>query len=252
MDPIDSIVLHGEDEFLVQSPPNNLAQDPSAEIGGSPRPYAFVQGLRVVGLDSDSDSDGEDPVHDVASEDTNRSGDDLGPPLQCDCVRTRETASGGAEEEVAIDAFDDHGSLSGSRSSQEVDEWSDLEYDDALVTLIRIVLGRGVSEDFESDADPYFYDDLEEYTDYDRTRNTPTAKSVVDGLPVVLMSDEDVADKNTFCAVCKDEILMLDTVRRLPCLHIYHGDCILPWLGMRNTCPVCRYVLPTKDPECEN
>lgn len=33
-------------------------------------------------------------------------------------------------------------------------------------------------------------------------------------------------------------------VKELPCSHLYHSECILPWLQKNNTCPVCRSALP--------
>lgn len=81
----------------------------------------------------------------------------------------------------------------------------------------------------------------------------PASKSVVENLPVVIMTKEEVGENNNVvaCAVCKDEFAVDEKVTRMPCCHLYHGDCILPWLSIRNTCPVCRHELPTDDADYE-
>ncbi|KAK3155158.1 hypothetical protein QOZ80_2BG0199590 [Eleusine coracana subsp. coracana] len=71
----------------------------------------------------------------------------------------------------------------------------------------------------------------------------PAAKAAVEGLPTVVVVDGDAQ-----CAVCKEGV---ERARRLPCAHLYHDGCILPWLAIRNTCPLCRHELPTDDPEYE-
>uniref|UniRef100_A0A7C9CD13 RING-type E3 ubiquitin transferase n=1 Tax=Opuntia streptacantha TaxID=393608 RepID=A0A7C9CD13_OPUST len=79
----------------------------------------------------------------------------------------------------------------------------------------------------------------------------PAAHSVIENLPTVRFSREGLEENSVVCAICKDEVSGEEMVRQLPCLHYYHGDCIVPWLKMRNTCPVCRHELPTDDPEYE-
>lgn len=53
------------------------------------------------------------------------------------------------------------------------------------------------------------------------------------------------------CVVCKEEIEVGRDVCMLPCEHGFHWGCILPWLRKRNTCPYCRFELPTDDVFCE-
>ncbi|PIN12802.1 Ubiquitin--protein ligase [Handroanthus impetiginosus] len=81
----------------------------------------------------------------------------------------------------------------------------------------------------------------------------PAAISVVENLPSVVLTKEELEDGNgeVFCAVCKDDVASGDKLTRMPCCHLYHGDCIFPWLKITNTCPVCRYELPTDDVDYE-
>ncbi|KAF8091211.1 hypothetical protein N665_0451s0024 [Sinapis alba] len=79
----------------------------------------------------------------------------------------------------------------------------------------------------------------------------PASKSAVEALEtyeVGVSCDEMMV---VVCAVCKDGMVIGETVKKLPCGHCYHGNCILPWLGRRNSCPVCRSELKTDDAEYE-
>ena len=59
-----------------------------------------------------------------------------------------------------------------------------------------------------------------------------------------------VDEDNQCCAVCQCNFEIKDQVLRMPCpgfSHTFHEECIMPWLQLRNTCPSCRFELPTDD-----
>lgn len=77
----------------------------------------------------------------------------------------------------------------------------------------------------------------------------PASKSAVEAMPTIQISQEHLGTDAAQCAVCKDEFELGASVRQMPCRHMYHADCILPWLAQHNSCPVCRYEMPTDDQE---
>jgi len=69
----------------------------------------------------------------------------------------------------------------------------------------------------------------------------PTSKEFIETCPIISITNPESHD---LCLVCQDNYQIGDEALKLPCHHLYHKDCLLPWLKSRNTCPTCRYELP--------
>ncbi|KAL5716851.1 RING-type E3 ubiquitin transferase [Ranunculus cassubicifolius] len=76
-----------------------------------------------------------------------------------------------------------------------------------------------------------------------REKEVGTAVEAVVSLPSVEVGHGMFVD----CVICKEEMTQGRDVCQLPCQHIFHWICILSWLKRRNTCPCCRFQLPTDD-----
>lgn len=49
--------------------------------------------------------------------------------------------------------------------------------------------------------------------------------------------------------MCWDDFALDESVRQLNCDHMYHEACIVPWLELHGTCPVCRKSQQSEEEE---
>ncbi|KAL8046841.1 hypothetical protein ABFX02_08G200200 [Erythranthe guttata] len=57
-------------------------------------------------------------------------------------------------------------------------------------------------------------------------------------------SDDDDGKR---CAVCLEDFDTKQYVTSTPCNHMFHEECIVPWVKSHGKCPVCRFLIIEKD-----
>lgn len=54
-------------------------------------------------------------------------------------------------------------------------------------------------------------------------------------------------EENLQCSVCLDDFDLGTEAKEMPCKHKFHCGCLMPWLELHSSCPVCRYQLPADE-----
>jgi hypothetical protein len=76
------------------------------------------------------------------------------------------------------------------------------------------------------------------------TRENPTDAAIVSELPETKIDDIKKLDNDKKnCVICMEDFKNGDKTTNLPCLHMFHTNCIQSWLKTQNTCPICKFKL---------
>ena len=76
------------------------------------------------------------------------------------------------------------------------------------------------------------------------SRENPTDAAIVSELPEQRIDDIKKLDKDKQnCVICMEDFKNGDKSTNLPCLHMFHTNCIQSWLKTQNTCPICKFKL---------
>ncbi|KAJ7971865.1 E3 ubiquitin-protein ligase RING1-like [Quillaja saponaria] len=74
-----------------------------------------------------------------------------------------------------------------------------------------------------------------------RYGSPPTKKAIIKAMPSVTIK-EDVQ-----CTICLEDIDISNEAKEMSCKHKFHTECILQWLELRSSCPLCRFQMPSYD-----
>ncbi|KAL5202417.1 hypothetical protein ABZP36_013369 [Zizania latifolia] len=132
------------------------------------------------------------------------------------------------DSSILINAFNQALALQGSVLDPDEGQ-GDSTNDDGL--LEEYVLGAGLSLLLQHLAE----------SDPGRYGSPPAKKEAVEALPTVKI--EEVVS----CSVCLDDLELGSQAKQMPCVHKFHSSCILPWLELHSSCPVCRFELPSDE-----
>ncbi|KAK3197998.1 hypothetical protein Dsin_021413 [Dipteronia sinensis] len=77
--------------------------------------------------------------------------------------------------------------------------------------------------------------------DPNRYGTPPAQREAVKALPAVTV------EENLQCSVCLEDFEIGAEAKEMPCKHKFHNECILPWLELHSSCPVCRFQMPSDD-----
>ena len=98
---------------------------------------------------------------------------------------------------------------------------------------------------------PMYFSILEQLqSNIDEDINEGLPKEMIDKLKKM-----KIGKSGQDCTVCSESFRKGEKIRKLPCKHIFHETCIMPWLATNSTCPNCRLNLFeyfTENPDEEN
>ena len=83
------------------------------------------------------------------------------------------------------------------------------------------------------------YEQLLELEDNVGNVSKGLSKAQIKKIPNVYYSKKHFKNQEK-CAICQYEYKETEKVSKLPCLHIFHNDCIKGWLEKNKVCPICK------------
>jgi len=69
--------------------------------------------------------------------------------------------------------------------------------------------------------------------------NNGASEQLIKGLPLEKFEEGKMDKEDAVCVICLNEYTANENLKRLPCNHHFHPNCIDEWLHINKHCPLC-------------
>ena len=74
--------------------------------------------------------------------------------------------------------------------------------------------------------------------------DNPIDRQIMNQLPEIIVEDVNKLDnEKKNCVICLEDFKTGDKATILPCIHMFHNNCIKNWLKKQNCCPICKFKI---------
>jgi hypothetical protein len=81
-----------------------------------------------------------------------------------------------------------------------------------------------------------------------RQSDVPKLSKIMVGKLRMCLLDLDIVCSQPSCPICSEDFVVGTEETKLPCGHLYHRTCVMPWLETKQNCPICRTELSDELP----
>ena len=92
-------------------------------------------------------------------------------------------------------------------------------------------LDNSLENSLNNSLDNVFNDDLDGGLDDDIIETYPTSK---------IKNINNLSEDKKKCLICLENFKIGENSIILPCIHIFHSECIKKWMKSKNVCPICK------------
>ena len=132
----------------------------------------------------------------------------------------------------------------GGNPNQEMPQMPQIFFPSSSSSSSSSSRGRRIIPFFDFNNGLFGDDFLTEFLQRMGSRENPTDEEILNELPETQIEDASKLDpEKKNCIIYLEDFKNGDKTIILPCIHIFHSECIKNWLKTQNTCPICKFNL---------